>query len=291
MKTLRLIYPQWQGGIISHFVPECTPEEATLGYSLGATLLDVLAPKPSGQVAAVVPVSMRLEKERPVKHGVSDFDAIAEQTRAALTILESEAPDRVVTLGGECSVSVSAFTYLAKKYGEKTAVLWIDAHPDLNRPGDDYTGYHAMALAACLGEAGDEIGSWLPATIDKSRAFIAGLREWDPQGGTSARQKALGIPHASPEALRKTNAPVLEWLESVGAEKVVVHLDLDVLDPKEIISAVGVVEGGMRIDEIVRLLRDVAESCDIVGLTVAEHMPRTAIQLRRMLAQLPLVAD
>lgn len=291
MKTLRLIYPQWQGGIISHFVPECTPEEATLGYSLGATLLDVLAPKPSGQVAAVVPVSMRLEKERPVKHGVSDFDAIAEQTRAALTILESEAPDRVVTLGGECSVSVPAFTYLAKKYGEKTAVLWIDAHPDLNRPGDDYTGYHAMALAACLGEAGDEIGSWLPATIDKSRAFIAGLREWDPQGGTSARQKALGIPHASPEALRKTSAPVLEWLESVGAEKVVVHLDLDVLDPKEIISAVGVVEGGMRIDEIVRLLRDVAESCDIVGLTVAEHMPRTAIQLRRMLAQLPLVAD
>ena len=290
MKTLRLIYPQWQGGIISHFVPECTPEEATLGYSLGAQLLDVLAPKPSDQPSAVVPVSMRLEKERPVKHGVSDFDAIAEQTRAALAILESEAPDRVVTLGGECSVSVPVFTYLAKKYGEKAAVLWIDAHPDLNRPGDDYTGYHAMALAACLGEAGEEIGSWFPATIDKSRAFIAGLREWDPQGGTSARQKALGIPHASPEALRETSAPVLEWLESVGAENVVVHLDLDVLDPKEIIPAVGVVEGGMKTDEVVRLLCDVAGVCDIVGLTVAEHMPRTAIQLRRMLARLPLVA-
>ena len=43
--TLRLIYPQWQGGVISPLVPELTPADANLGYVLGSQLLDFLAPK------------------------------------------------------------------------------------------------------------------------------------------------------------------------------------------------------------------------------------------------------
>lgn len=291
MKTLRLIYPQWQGGIISQLVPECRPEDATLGYALGARLLDFLAPGPQDQATAVVPVSMRLPAVRETKHGISDFDAIAEQTRAALAILKRESPDRVVTLGGECSASAPAFTYLAKKYEGKTAIVWIDAHPDINKPGDAYAGYHAMALSACLGEAGPEISALLPTALPKSRVFLAGLRAWEEDGGTPERQLAWGIPHASPEALRETSAPVLDWLKASGAEKVLVHLDLDVLDPGEIIAAVGVIEGGMKMAEVARLVQDIAAAFDVVGLTVAEPMPRTALRLRRLLAALPLVSQ
>lgn len=289
MKTLRLIYPQWQGGIIPQFVPECKAQEATLGYILGAELLNFLAPKPSQHAMAVVPVATHYPKQRLIKHGIADFDGIAEQTQAALDILERESPDRVITLGGECSVSAPAFTYLAKKYAGNTAIVWIDAHPDINIPGDSYAGYHAMALSACLGEAGPEISALLPAAIPKSHVFLAGLRAWEKDGGTPARQQAWGIPHASPELLRNTSVPVLNWLKKVGAEKILIHLDLDVLDPKEIIAAVGVIEGGMKIAEVVRLIGDIAAAYEVVGLTVAEPMPRTAILLRRLLAGLPFV--
>lgn len=44
-----------------------------------------------------------------------DRDIIAAQTAAALDILKVAAPDRIVTLGGECSASVVPFTYLADR--------------------------------------------------------------------------------------------------------------------------------------------------------------------------------
>lgn len=63
-----------------------------------------------------------------------------------------------MTLGGECSVSVPVFTYLADKYSDDVVVVWVDAHPDITLPGDDYTGYHAMALTAIMGKVAPEIG-------------------------------------------------------------------------------------------------------------------------------------
>ena len=77
-----------------------------------------------------------------------------------------------------------------------------------------------------------------------------------------------------------------EWLRNTGASNVVIHFDMDVLDPNEIIAAVGVVPGGMIIAEVVRVINDVAKEKNLVGLTVAEPMPRTAIILKEMLNQL-----
>ncbi len=64
---------------------------------------------------------------------------------------------------------------------------------------------------------------------------------------------------------------------------------MDVLDPSEIIAAVGVVPNGLKIDEVVRIINDISKEAEIVGLTVAEPMPRTAIRIREMLSRLPLV--
>ena len=64
---------------------------------------------------------------------------------------------------------------------------------------------------------------------------------------------------------------------------------MDVLDPNEIIAAVGVVPDGMKISEVVRVINDVASASELVGLTVAEPMPRTAIRIRNMLNELPLL--
>lgn len=64
---------------------------------------------------------------------------------------------------------------------------------------------------------------------------------------------------------------------------------MDVLDPAEIIAAVGVVPDGMKMADVVRVINDIASEKELVGLTVAEPMPRIAIRLKSMLAQLPLL--
>lgn len=286
-KTIRLVYPQWQGGCIAHWITEVDdPELASRGYCLGAQLLDFLAPA-NGQPTFTVPVATGLV-ERVVTDGVSDKDAIIAQTRAALQILDMENPDAVVTLGGECSVSVVPFTYLARKYGGDVAVVWIDAHPDITLPGDAYAGYHAMAVTACMGLGDKQIVSELPTTIDPSRILFVGLRDWE-RDEIRERQSRYGIPHLAPADVSGDSTAVTRWLRECGASRVLVHLDLDVLDPAEIIAAVGVVPGGMKIAEVVRVINDVARECEIVGLTVAEPMPRTAIRIREMLRRLPLL--
>mgnify|MGYP002439258299 FL=1 len=285
--TLRLIYPQWQGGDIAKWITEVKdPEQASRGYYLGAHLLDFLAPS-TGQKTLTVPVSTELCK-RVVTDGVLDRDAIAQQTRAALDILDIEKPDRIVTLGGECSVSVVPFTWLASKYPNDVAVIWIDAHPDITLPGDVYPAYHAMAVTALMGDGDKKILGQLPAKIDPSKILFVGLRDWE-RDEIKVRQNEYGIKHLTPEETVSGSEKVIEWLRNTGASNVVIHFDMDVLDPNEIVAAVGVVPDGMKIAEVVRVINDVAKEKNLVGLTVAEPMPRTAIILKEMLNQLPLL--
>jgi arginase len=283
--TIRLVYPQWQGGIVAHLIPELAPDDASRGYYLGAQLLNFLAPD-NDQKIVQVPVSLNVN-DRATKKGINSYNVILKQTKAALDILRENKPERIVTFGGDCAVSVVPFTWLAAKYPNDVAVVWIDAHPDVNLPYDAYTGYHAMALAACLGKGDEEIMSLLPGKIDAFRVLIVGLRSWDD--GMKERQHELGVKGLSPADVAKDSSAVLDWLRRTGVSKVAIHFDLDVLDPAELIAAVGVDPGGMKIDEVIRVINDMAARYDVVGLTVAEHMPRVAITIKNILNQLPLL--
>lgn len=285
--AIRLIYPQWQGGVIAHWMPDIPAEDASRGYYLGARLLNMLAPE-SSQKTVEVPVSLEIGNQE-VEKGISRRSAIIEQTKAALAKIRQNNPGRIVTLGGECSVSVAPFTYLAQKYPGDIAIVWMDAHPDINLPYDEYEGYHAMALTACMGMGDKEIMELLPGKIDASKALIVGLRAWEKDGGTKERQKELGVKSLPPADVADNSAAIMSWLKESGASKVLIHFDLDVLDPAEIIAAVGTDPNGMKINEAVRIINDIASQYDLVGLTIAEPMPRTAIKLSNMLRQLPLL--
>ncbi|HIS08578.1 MAG TPA: arginase family protein [Candidatus Scatomorpha intestinipullorum] len=287
MNTLRLIYPQWQGGDIASLVPELNKEDSSLGYYLGAELLEFLAPKSLTSKTAKVPISLEYPKSgvRESKNGILNYDEIVAQSKAALEILNTHKPDKILTLGGECSVSIVPFSYLANKYKDDVAIVWIDAHKDLNLQGDSYEGYHAMALAACFGLIDKEgIAKILPAHFSPKDSILVGVRDFE---GKKERCEEIGVQVLSPEEARDSTK-LLEWLKSRGKSKVVVHFDLDVLDPSELIMAVGVVENGLKIAEVVNLINDMDKNYDLVGLSIAEHMPRVAIKLRNMMRELPL---
>ena len=54
------------------------------------------------------------------------------------------------------------------------------------------------------------------------------------------RQKELGIKGLSPEEVAADSSLILEWLKGTGASKVVIHLDIDVIDPADMIAGVGI---------------------------------------------------
>ena len=282
---IRLIYPQWQGGVISHWMLDIPANDASKGYYLGAKLLNMLAPETNQEIIEI-PISLDI-KDRKIENGINSYQVILNQTKSALDTIKENNPDKIVTLGGDCSVSVVPFTSLAKKYQNDIAIIWIDAHPDITLPYDEYTGYHAMALTACLGMGDKKIINLLPEKFDISKTLIVGLRSWDK--GMKERQEELKIKSLSPDEVRNNSSAILEWLKNTGVSKVVIHFDLDVLDPAEIIAGVGVEANGMKIKEVIRIINDIASKHDLVGLTIAEPMPRIAIKLKNMMNELPLL--
>lgn len=286
MTTIRLIYPQWQGGNISSLVSDLSIEDSSKGYILGSFLLNFLAPETKNETYTV-PIDKKISK-RQEKEGILDYKIIIKQSKKALEIIKKANPDKILTFGGECSTSVIPFTYLNKKYNNDTAVIWIDAHPDITLPYDNYNGYHAMAVSAIMGKVNKNINKILPSFIDPSRILFLGLRDWEREE-IKIRQKEYKIKHLINKDINKNSNKILSWIKSTGAKNVMIHFDLDVLDPKEIIAAVGVVPCGLKINEVIRIINDISKEYNLIALTIAEPMPKVAIKLKNMLNQLPLV--
>lgn len=284
MKTIRLVYPQWQGGIIDRWFEGYNAADISRGYSLGAKIINLLVPDTQNETYTV-PVDSTYN--RKLQDNVMDRDVIAKQTKAALDILDIAQPDKIVTIGGECSTSVVPFTWLNKKYDNDVAMIWIDAHPDITLPGDVYAGYHAMAVTAAMGLGDKKIVGQLPSKFSPKKILYVGLRNWE-RDEIKERQKTYGIDFLSPADVAENNNKLDEWLKNCGASKVVVHLDLDVLDATKIYLAVGNDADGLTLEQVGRVINGIAKDKQLVGLTIAEYMPRLAIKLQEMLKTLPM---
>ncbi len=291
MKTIRLIFPQWQGARLQEgWVPEIpNPKEACLGYSLGAKLLQYLIPENACQKTVQVPVSTSIE-QRPITYGVTDRDVIAKQAGDSLNILKNEDPDRIITLGGECSVSVTPFTYLAQKYHGDVAVLWISANPNISLPGDSDSGFHSMAVTALMGKGDEQILSQLPYQIPANRILFVGLRDWGREQIRN-RQKEYGIKNLSNEDILFNSNKLLEWIRNTGAKNVLIHFNLCILDPTEIIASACRVKQGLKMQTVTRIIHDVSKETNIIGLTIAESFPRNALRLQKMFADIDIFKE
>lgn len=287
-RTLRLVWPQWQGAgadVVAALYPEAPLDEAQRAYALGARVLETILPPHNGPTAEV---PVRLDGSGlETRDGVYAKGAVAEGLRAASEIIARHDADRILTLGGECSVSVAPFAALAERYGDNLAVVWIDAHPDLGTPASAYDGYHAMALAMLLGHGDPELDALLPAHVAPERAAIAGLHSWTDDDIPHVEE--WGISAFSPDQLRDSSDGLRAWLAATGCSKVAIHLDVDVIDSDEQIFGLGMEPNGLRTDEVRRIIADVGGVADVVGLTIAEYLPRQVLAMRRFLSGMPLV--
>lgn len=287
--ALRLIFPQWQGasGPSTHQLhPGVDAHDVQLSFNLGPALLEVLAPEHDGPTA-YVPVSTDTSDEAlATVNGIYARDAVVRQLTEALRILRDAEPASVVTFGGDCSVSVAPFSHLASVYGSSLAVLWIDAHSDTSVPGDSYTGFHSMALATLAGEGDAGVLAELPALIPPANILQVGLRHWDGEG--IAVKERLGIQSVGWTDTPNDNRQVLEWIAGTGARQLAVHINLDVIDRRDLTDSTGQATDGMRMSALVSLVTGAAGVADIVGLSLAEHIPTELMRLSGLLRDLPL---
>ncbi|KDF31797.1 hypothetical protein AE03_01658 [Klebsiella aerogenes MGH 77] len=104
--SLRLLFPQWQGG-------------NNPPYFFGSRMLSWLAPPAQGVVEEVCvpePGHAQLANE----DGIVGRRAIVEQLLDAQDKITRNQPETIVTLGGDCLVSLAPFAWLV----EKMAINW-----------------------------------------------------------------------------------------------------------------------------------------------------------------------
>jgi arginase len=279
--TLRLLMPQWQGG-------------NNPPYAFGAKLLAWLAPAAGNTPQVEVPIEPDNGKDLPMENGVVARSVLLRQLRSANKIIETYQPDRIIVFGGDCLVSQAPFAYLNERYDAKLGVLWLDAHPDVSTPAM-YNHEHAMVLGNLLGEGDPEFAREVKLPIKANMVMYGGLQEMTPaEDGIVNR---LGLRWAGPKDLAETSGPVLEWMSENQIKHLAIHFDLDVLDPELFRSLLFSKPGGrpinspsgdMTLQQIARLILDVSKQTDVVGLSIAEHLPWDAINLHDFLASMPI---
>lgn len=282
-KTIRLLYPESVSGGLST-------------YRLGARLMAAMLPENETQPLVKIDVPALGKTGPTITNGIASEAAVLEGIRKARAALEKEAPERVVTVGGNCIVSLASFDHLHALYPE-AGILWIDAHPDVSLPENGYPNAHAMVLAALLGRGAPSLAKELknPAFGAKDLLYI-GL-----QGLHDYQRKFLddaGVDYAVQTEAFVSDERILAFLTE--HPQVFVHLDIDVLDPAFFHDTyfanpelVGDGSGGgrMTIEELGRILRIVPEKVETPAFTIAEYLPFEAERLANVFESLPLFTD
>jgi arginase len=286
---LRLVWPEWQGAgssSVRDLAAEFPFDVARRGYAVGTEVLQAILPPHDGPTAAV-PVPMG-EEGLETRDGIEAKTAVLAQLDSALEIIRSHDPERITTIGGDCGVSMAPFSALADRYGDDLAILWIDSHPDMGTGETAYDGYHAMVVSALTGHGDRDILDRLPATLPAGRVALVGMHDWtDPSLEPIAEEWGLTV--FGPDGLRADSTALIDWLRSTGASRVAVHFDVDTVDSDEVRFGLGADRGGLTSEQVRRLVADIGTAADVVGLTVAEYIPRQVIRLRRLLAGFPLL--
>ena len=288
MSNLRLIFPEWQGGgkeACDLYMKDIPQNFRYLAYYYGALISKIIAPKHEGPEETVPVPTGTTDDDMKIEDGFYSASQIREVVKNAIQIIEKHDPARITTFGGECTTSVPPFSYLAKKYEGNIALIWIDKHPDINIPYET-NGYNAMALAHILGLGDEQILKSLPGKIPTNRAIYFGLMSFNAV--QKKRIDELHLPSVSPDDYRSNPNAILDWLKSTGCQKVVIHIDLDALDPQDLFIAAGPQPGGLKMKEIIETVNQINQCYDIVGFTVAEHVPRTELMLAQFLSELSI---
>jgi arginase family enzyme len=195
---------------------------------------------------------------------VVDEETLTEQNLA----LAASLPERPVVLGGCCCAHVGAVEGLATRY-DRMAVVWFDAHGDLNTPATSPSGNQWGMPLRMLLDSG---------TIAPEDTVLVGARSLDPP------EKEF----IAATGLRCDPGEVAAALD--GADAVYVAFDCDVLDPDEEIKPHLPEPGGLTIAETSAMLGDIAAAKPVAGagLTGLAADPANVPALARLCAALGL---
>ena len=253
--TLNLLFPQWQGS-------------GNVALYKGAKQLRSCFP--AEETFIEVPVASTYSIT--VTENILGLSQISSQLISVSNTITTLSPERIFTIGGDCSVEIAPVSFLNQKHNG-IAVVWLDAHGDLNTPTSSPSKhFHGMPLRSLLGQGLDCITKQAFSTLIPSQIFLVGTRELDRPEKDFISQNGLRIFSGS-SVNEGHNSQLLSAIKKAGFHKIYIHLDLDVIDPTDFPYVACPTPKGIRIKQLKQLLLELTNSFESVGASILEFTP------------------
>lgn len=183
-----------------------------------------------------------------------------------------------LVLGGDCTLVVGAVAGARSKLDQPVGLVYLDANADLNTPDTSHSGLlSGMALAMALGRGPSEVTTAAgdPPAVRGEHVALLGYRQLDGSERRALGHLGLALPA---EAMKRLGMRVAAALALDGVENddgpIVVHLDVDVIDPAEMPAKTTLTPGaGLSLADASDLVTALLASPRVVALQVVEYEP------------------
>jgi arginase len=205
-------------------------------------------------------------------------EVVACALRAAADEMTRALPEGfTIVLGGDCTLVAGTLAGARRMLGQPVGVVYLDADADLNTPDTSPSGnLNGMALALALGQGPAEVaGACGDGVLLPEHVALVGFRALDL--GERPRLGALGLALPAGAArrlgMRVAAALALDGVAN-GDGPILVHLDVDVIDPVEMPAKQTLTPGpGLSLAEVSDLLTALLASPRVIALEVTEYDP------------------
>jgi arginase len=207
-----------------------------------------------------------------LENGIWGYRQVRDQMTCACDVIRKANPDKVLLIGGDCGTEVGPVSYLNKKYDGDLAVLWLDAHGDLNSPATSVTGnFHGMPLRLLLGDGEESLQKLSFSTLRPAQVIMAGLRDLDPPEAEYIEKNDIAI--LTVPDIERDLEKASRLVREKGFRNLYIHIDLDVLDSGKCPWALCLTPDGLDYSILMVLLHNLKAKFNLVGISIVELRP------------------
>lgn len=185
--------------------------------------------------------------------------------------------NRVLTIGGDHSLGLGSVAG-SLQFDENVALIWFDAHGDMNTEQTSPTGnVHGMPVAALMGLCDSALNDVAKVNIKPQNIFWIGARDLDEGERQLVSQFNLNVystEYIHVHGMQRVMNEVVQKMQKQGVEHVHLSFDIDAMDPT-IVAATGcLVSNGLNNTDFDIFVQSIASlQQHIIALDFVEYNP------------------
>ncbi|MCF0147126.1 MAG: arginase [Clostridium sp.] len=184
-----------------------------------------------------------------------------------------------LTIGGDHALAIGSLAGSSKFFKEDLAVVWVDAHGDINTPETSPSGnIHGMPLASSMGIGYEELTNlyFHGQKVKPENVFLLGCRDLDLGELELIKENNLNVwtmKDIKAKGIKTVLKELLEALNKNNVKNIHFSFDIDSLDPAYVPGTGTPVEDGLSFSEGKEVIETIINTSLVRSMDFVEFNP------------------